>query len=81
MTEEKLFTMVGIRPEPAPLKKKVNRLEGFPWISVVLLGILVLCCLAAELLMTKDPGYLDLKNFNVAPNGEFYRTGYVFYQF
>ena len=71
MTEEKLFTMVGIRPEPAPLKKKVNRLEGFPWISVVLLGILVLCCLAAELLMTKDPGYLDLKNFNVAPNGEF----------
>jgi peptide/nickel transport system permease protein len=21
--------------------------------------------------MTKDPGYLDLKNFNVAPNGEF----------
>ena len=71
MTEEKLFTMVGIRPEPASLKKKVNRLEGFPWISVVLLGILVLCCLAAELLMTKDPGYLDLKNFNVAPNGEF----------
>ena len=71
MTEEKLFTMVGIRPEPAPLKKKVNRLEGFPWISVILLGILVLCCLAAELLMTKDPGYLDLKNFNVAPNGEF----------
>ena len=71
MTENELFTMVGIRPEPAPLKKKVNRLEGFPWISVILLGILVLCCLAAELLMTKDPGYLDLKNFNVAPNGEF----------
>ena len=71
MTEQELFTLVGIRPEPTPPKKKVNRLEGFPWISVVLLGILVLCCLAAELLMTKDPGYLDLKNFNVAPNGEF----------
>ena len=71
MTEKELFTMVGIRPEPAPLKKKVNRLEGFPWISVVLMGAIVLCCLFAEVLMTKDPSYLDLKNFNVAPNAEF----------
>ena len=71
MTEEELFTMVGIRPEPAVPKKKVSRLKGFPWVSVVLLGAIVLCCLFAEVLMTKDPSYLDLKNFNAAPNGEF----------
>ena len=71
MTEEKLFTMVGIRPESATPEKKVSRRKGFPWVSVVLMTAIVLCCLAAELLMTKDPGYLDLENFNVAPNGEF----------
>ena len=71
MTDQELFTVVGIRPEPAVPEKKINRFRDFPWISVILLGIIVLCCLFAEVLMTKDPGYLDLKNFNVAPNGEF----------
>ena len=71
MTEKELFTVVGIRPEPPASKKKVNRLKGFPWISVILMAAIVLCCLFAEAIMTKDPGYLDLKNFNVAPNAEF----------
>ena len=43
MTENELFTMVGIRPEPAAPKKKVSRLKGFPWVSVVLMGAIVLC--------------------------------------
>jgi len=71
MTEEKLFTMVGIRPEPAAPQKKVRRLKGFPWVSVLLMGAIVLCCLFAEMLMTKDPSYLDLMNYNKAPNAEF----------
>ncbi len=71
MTEKELFTLVGIREEqPAPVKR-TRRLEGFPWISVALLSVITLCCLFAEVLMTKDPVYLDLQNFNVAPNGEF----------
>ena len=71
MTDQELFTVVGIRPEPAAPEKKINRFQDFPWISVILLGIIVLCCLFAEVLMTKDPSYLDLKNFNAAPNAEF----------
>ena len=71
MTEKELFTMVGIREEPPKPVKKANRLAGFPWVSVILFGLIVLCCLFAEILMTKDPTYLDLKNFNIAPNGEF----------
>ena len=71
MTEKEMFTQVGIRPEPAAPTKKQKRYSDFPWISVILLGIIVLCCLAAEVLMTKDPTYLDLKNYNVAPNAEF----------
>ena len=71
MTEKELFTMVGIRPAPAASQKKTGRLKGFPWISAVLMTVIVLCCLFAEVIMTKDPSYLDLKHFNVAPNAEF----------
>ena len=71
MTRQDLFTLVGIReeaPKPAP---KMSRMKDFPWISVILLGAIVLCCMFAEVLMTKDPAYLNLENFNVAPNSEF----------
>ena len=71
MTDHELFTMVGIRPEPDAPVKKQKRSADVPWISAVLLGVIVLCCLFAEVLMTKDPSYLDLKNCNVAPNAEF----------
>lgn len=71
MTDQELFTVVGIRQEaPAPAKKQKCHAD-FPWISAILLGVIVLCCLFAEVLMTKDPTYLDLNNCNVAPNGEF----------
>ena len=71
MTEQELFTMVGIRAEQIAPANKVRRAKDFPWISVILLSIIVLCCLFAEVIMTKDPSYLDLKNYNVAPNSEF----------
>lgn len=71
MTDKELFTVVGIRPEPAAPLKSAKRDPGFPWISVLVLGVIVVCCLFAETLMTKDPAYLDLQNCNVAPNGEF----------
>lgn len=71
MTNQELFTMVGICPEPAIPQKKRKWFKGFPWISVILLSAIVLCCLFAEVLMTKDPGYLDLKHFNTSPNSEF----------
>ena len=71
MTEQELFTMVGIRAEQIAPTNKVRRTKDFPWISVILLSIIVLCCLFAEVIMTKNPSYLDLKNYNVAPNSEF----------
>ncbi len=71
MSEQDLFTQVGIRPEePRPTEKK-KREKSFPLISVILLCLILLCCMFAELLMTKDPTYMDLENCNIAPNGEF----------
>lgn len=71
MTDNELFMRVGIRPQDAQLEKKQKRRSDFPWLSLTVMGIIVLCCLAAELLMTKNPAYLDLNNCNTAPNGEF----------
>ena len=68
---KELFTLIGIREEKMQLKSKVRRKKNFPWISTILLCVIVLSCLFAEVLMTKDPSYLDLKNCNVAPNSEF----------
>ena len=71
MNQNEQFTVVGIRPEPAPVAQKPRRLNDFPWISAVLLTGIILCCLFAEVLMTKDPTYLDLMHYNQAPDGEF----------
>ena len=71
MTEKEMFTIVGIRPEPVISQKKKKKDRDFPWISVILLSVIVIGCLAAEIVMTKNPSYLDLMNYNVAPNQEF----------
>lgn len=71
MTEKEMFTIVGIRPEPVVSKKKKKGDKEFPWISIILLAVIVLGCLSAELVVTKDPTFLDLMNYNVAPNQEF----------
>ncbi len=41
--------------------------KGFPGISLAVLTIVVACCLACEIIMTKDPAYMDLANGNTAP--------------
>ena len=71
MMDKGLFTIVGIRSAPAVSVKKGKRRRGFPWGSAILLGIIAVCCLFAEALMTKDPAYLDLQYCNAAPNSEF----------
>ena len=71
MTDKELFTQVGIRPVTVALPRPKAKRRDFPWVSAIILLVIILCCLFAELLMTKDPAYLDLANCNVAPNREF----------
>ena len=42
-----------------------------PVFSIGILALISLACLFSEVIMTKDPSYLDLYNCNVAPNSEF----------
>lgn len=71
MTDSELFAPVGIRPAPSASPGKLRRGREFPRGGVGVLVVILLCCLFAEGLMTKDPGYLDLAHCNEAPNREF----------
>ena len=66
------FELAGSRRtvEAIPEKKK-KWYKGKPVVSVVVLLLIVLGCLCAEMIMTKDPTYMDLLNYNKAPDKEF----------
>lgn len=71
MTEKELFTVVGMRTVQKKPPAEKRGLQQIPVISIVLLCFIILCCLFADLLATKDPSYLDLANYCHAPNQEF----------
>lgn len=72
MTDAERFTPVGTRELPPREAPKRHRLDGFPWVSLAVLAVIVLGCLACDLLMTHDPTYLDLAHCSEAPNGTFF---------
>lgn len=45
--------------------------SGVPWLSVIVLLIIAGGCLFCKWIMSKDPSYMDLKNYTVAPCREF----------
>lgn len=69
---ERAFELTGIHniQETVPEKKK-KWYQGKPVVSVAILLLIVLGCVCAEWIMTKDPTYMDLLNYNKAPNREF----------
>lgn len=71
-TASDAFQIVG-RREAAPAFPPETRkwYRGKPLGSIAVLLVIALGCLFAELLMTKDPTYMDLLNYNKAPNREF----------
>lgn len=66
------FQIVGIKntAEQKAVKKK-KWYEGKPILSILLLALIILGCLCCNLIMTKEPGYMDLVHYNEAPGGEF----------
>lgn len=66
------FEIVGMKEityrEPVQKKKWY---EGKPVFSMAVLVLIAAGCLACNLIITKDPACMDLKNYNVPPNREF----------
>lgn len=66
------FEIVGIRETVQTVPQIKKKRKDIPFLSIILLSIIVLGCLFCNLIMTKDPTYLDLKNYSTAPNREFW---------
>lgn len=64
------FQLVGIRPQEAAAPTPKPR-QKRPVLSLTVLALLVLGCLAAPLIAPGDPGYLDLLHTSQSPGGEF----------
>lgn len=67
-----LFFIVGIQNQPevaASVKRKWY--SGRPVVSGTILLLVLVGCLFCDGIMTKDPTYMDLMNYNLAPNREF----------
>lgn len=70
--KDSLFEVVGQREEkPEIQQEKKKWYQDRPVWSLGILAVIFLGCLFAEFVMTKDPAYLDLLNYNKAPNREF----------
>lgn len=69
MTEK--FEVVGIRDIPPTACENRFTLKGMPVISALILIVILFCCVFCEIIMTKDPTYMDLQNCSVAPCREF----------
>ena len=66
------FQVVGIRhiaEQPDKLKKKWY--QGRPIFSIGILVLIVAGCLGNRFIMTKDPTYMDLLHYSLAPDAEF----------
>lgn len=72
MNEQQAFTMVGPgRTMETEKKPAAPGHEKIPYISIALLGVIVLGCLLADVISDHNFGYLDLMNYSKAPCREF----------
>lgn len=70
MSDER-FVLTGIRPVPEAPPQAHPAGRRRPVLPMVILAVIVLGCLGCELIMTKDPAYMDLMNYSHAPDHEF----------
>lgn len=72
MVDRDAFQIVGpMRKEyTSPEQKKLWK--QFPYVSMGILGILVLGCVFADIISSKDPAHFYLMSCTHAPNGEFW---------
>ena len=67
-----LFEFAGNKKTETIIPKaKKKWYKNKPVVSIAILVLIILGCLGAELIMTKDPTYMDLLNYNKAPDKEF----------
>ena len=69
------FEIVGNKYKADEEKQDIKTMSKFkeiPYKSILVLSIIVICCIFADFIMTKDPTYMDLVNTSLKPGSEFY---------
>ncbi len=72
------FEIVGenyiVQENNIKIKKKnfISEIKNKPYISILLLSIIMLGCIFSSRITNHDATYMDLLNSNIAPNKEFY---------
>ena len=67
------FKIVGIRPENKKTSEKIFRwYEGKPIFSMTIFSIIFFGCLFCDFFITKNPSYVDLANYNTAPDSQYF---------
>lgn len=72
--KENSFNLVG-KDYQNDLSLSIRKKRDFrdtPIISVIILTLIVFGCLAAELIMTHNPTYMNLNHYSTPPSSEFY---------
>lgn len=69
-TDNNGFQIVGPKQISVPILSEQTK-RRLPSVSFAILGIIVIGCLLANVIATKDPSYMDLMNYTKAPNREF----------
>lgn len=69
-TDNNGFQIVGPKQISAPVLSEQTK-RRLPYASFAILGMIVLGCLLANVIATKEPSYMDLMNYTKAPNREF----------
>ena len=69
-TDNNGFQIVGPKQISAPVLSEQTK-HRLPSVSFAILGMIVLGCLLANVIATKDPSYMNLMNYTKAPNREF----------
>ncbi len=66
------FDIIGIQKisQEMPVYREKPH-KNKPVLSALILSVVIICCLGCEMIMTKEPGYMDLENYHTAPNREF----------
>lgn len=61
------FNHVGIRPADKTMLRKPKWYQGKPVASALVLGVMAVCCLLCDFLVSADPSYMDLFSSDTAP--------------
>lgn len=72
MNDDKFVRAKAHPVREAKVFKQKKWYQGKPVPSMMVLGVILLGCLCSELIMTKDPAYMDLINYTHRPDGEFW---------